>query len=98
MKVAVYIASGHGNTIPEQKDFVSLYSYTKDKDRDQLSIAEMEDVVWEALDCAIRPLTMATGMYSVPRQFNWSSETHDVAYKSFDFGLKNNVWVMVNLR
>lgn len=98
MKVEVFIASGRNDTIPEQKDFVFLYSYTKDKDRRQLPIGELEGVVWEALDCAIRPLTMATGMYSVPRQFNWSSETHEVAYKSFDFGLKNNIWVMVNLR
>ena len=98
MKIEVFIASDRNSTTPEQKDFVFLYSYTKDKDRLQFSIDELEDVVLEALDCAIRPLVMATGMYSVQRQFNWSSDTHEVAYKSFDFGLKNKIWVMVNLR
>ena len=63
-----------------------------------MSTDELEDVVWEALDCAIRPLTMATEVYSVTRQFNWSSDTHEVAYKSFDFELKNKIWIMVNLR
>ena len=99
MKVNVFIAKGRDNTRPEQKDFISLYSYTiEDKERGQLPIDELERVVWDALDCAIRPLTMATEMYSVPRQFNWSSDTHEVAYKSFDFGLKNKIWVMVDIR
>lgn len=97
MIVKVSMAKSDSDVIPTPKDFEELYDIYVPQRWNQLTEEERAELISKTMNGVLLPLVMMIDKNPSFGQINWSGQSHDVAWRCYDFGQKNRIWIQVGL-
>ena len=97
MIVKVSVANVNGDVVPTLEDFEELYDIRVPINLNHQTAERRERLISETCDSIVRPLVIATGSVPSSGQINWGGGSHDVAWRRYDFGSGDRIWIRVGL-